>query len=175
MLFVDESGFRPLPAVVRTYAPRGQTPVLREWLTRDHLSAISAISPGGALYLAVQDRALKGPDVVRFLEHLLDQAPGKLLVVWDGLPVHRSRAVKEFLAGGAAERLWIEPLPAYAPELNPDEGIWQHLKRVELRNVVCHSLDELREELDAAVKRLRLKPDVIRGCVRQPGCYFTSQ
>ena len=172
MVFVDESGFRPLPAVVRRYAPVGQTPVLREWLTWDHLSAISAITPTGELYLEMQDRAFKGPDVVRFLEHLLSQIPGKLLVVWDGLPVHRSRVVKEFLAGGAAEWIWLEALPAYAPELNPDEGIWRYLKRVELRNLICHSLDHL--ELEAAVERLRLKPGVIRGCVCQPGCYFSD-
>jgi transposase len=175
VLFVDESGFRPLPAVVRTYAPRGRTPVLREWLTWDHLSAISAIAPDGELYLEVQDRALKGPDVVRFLGHLLGEIPGKLLVVWDGLPTHRSRAIKDFLAGGAAERIWIEQLPAYAPELNPDEGVWQYLKRVELRNLVCHSLDHLRAELEAAVERLQLKPAIIRGCIRQPGCYFSNQ
>jgi transposase len=171
---VDESGFRPLPAVVRTYAPVGQTPVLREWLTWDHLSAISAITPTGELYLEVQDRAIKGLDVVRFLEGLLDQIPGKLLVVWDGLPAHRGQAVKDFLASGAAQRIWIERLPAYAPELNPDEGIWRYLKRVELRNLVCHSLDHLRKELEGAVERLKRKPDVIRGCIEQPGCYFRN-
>jgi transposase len=163
-----------LPAVVRTYAPVGQTPVLREWLTWDHLSAISAITPAGELYLEVQGRAIKGPDVVRFLEGLLDQIPGKLLVIWDGLPAHRGQAVKDFLASGAAQRIWIERLPAYAPELNPDEGVWRYLKRVELRNLVCHSLDHLREELEGAVERLKRKPDVIRGCIGQPGCYFRN-
>jgi transposase len=170
---VDESGFRPLPAVVRSYAPRGQTPILREWLTWDHLSAIGAITPSGALYMAVQDRAFKSPDVVCFLEQLLSQTPGKLLVVWDGLPTHRSQVIKDFLAAGAAKRLWLERLPAYAPELNPTEGIWQYLKRVEMRNLVCHSLDHLQGELEASVERLRLKPDVIHGCIRQPGCYFS--
>jgi hypothetical protein len=56
------------------------------------------------------------PDVVRFLQHLLDQVQEKLLVVWDGLPIHPSRAVKEFLAAGAAQRLWLGQLPGYAPE-----------------------------------------------------------
>ena len=95
---MDESGFRPLPSVVRTWAPRGQTPILREWLTWDHLSAISAITPAGELYLSIQEHAFTGEDVVRFLQQLLDQVPGQLLVVWDGIPTHRSRAVKEFLA-----------------------------------------------------------------------------
>jgi transposase len=168
---VDESGFRPLPSVVRTWAPRGQTPVLREWLTWDHLSAISAITPAGELYLSIQERAFKGPDVVRFLQHLLDHIAGQLLVVWDGIPPHRSRVVKAFLAAGAAQRLWLERLPGYAPELNPDEGIWRYLKRVELCNLVCHDLAHLRSELEQAVERLKLKPDVIRGCIKEPGCY----
>lgn len=168
---MDESGFRPLPAVVRTWAPRGQTPLLREWLTWDHLSAISAITPAGELYLSVQERAFKGPDVVAFLQQLLDHLPGLLLVVWDGISTHRSRAVKDLLAAGAAQRLWIEPLPGYAPELNPDEGVWNHLKRVELRNLVCHDLAQLRSELEQAVARLKLQTSVIRGFVKEPGCY----
>ena len=160
-----------MPAVVRTWAPKGQTPLLREWLTWDHLSAISAITPAGELYLSVQECAFKGPDGVRFLQRLLDQIPGPLLVVWDGLPIHRSRAVKDFLAAGAAQRLWLEQLPGYAPELNPDEGIWSYLKRVELGNLVCPDLVHLRSELELAGERLKHKPEIIRGCIREPGCY----
>ncbi len=170
-MFVDESGFRPLPSVVRTWAPRGQTPILREWLTWDHLSAISAITPAGELYLSIQERAFRGPEVVQFLQQLLAHLPGLLLVVWDGITPHRSRVVQEFLAAGAAQRLWLEQLPPYAPELNPDEGIWSYLKRVELCNLVCHDLVHLRSELEQAVERLRHKPDVIRGCIQEPGCY----
>jgi len=71
LFFLDESGFYPLPSVVRTYAPVGQTPILEEWWTRDHLSAISAISPEGKLYFHDQDGAITSEDVVAFLEHLL--------------------------------------------------------------------------------------------------------
>ena len=70
IFFIDESGFYPLPSVVRTYAPTGQTPVLREWCTRDHLSAITAISPEGKLYFHGQDRPRNSVDVMGFLEHL---------------------------------------------------------------------------------------------------------
>jgi transposase len=166
---VDQSGFYLLPAVVRTYAPIGQTPVLRERLTRDHLSAMSAVTPEGKLLMIEQDRAFKGPDVVRFLKHALRRIPGKLLVVWDGSPIHRAKAVKEFLANGAASRVQLEQLPGYAPELNPDEGIWKHLKYVEMKNVCCRSLSELRVELRRAKERLRHKRHVILGCIRQPG------
>ena len=70
---MDQSGFYLLPAVVRSYAPVGQTPVLQEKLSRDHLSVISAISLEGKLYMMEQERSFKGEDVVRFLKHLLGQ------------------------------------------------------------------------------------------------------
>jgi transposase len=109
--------------------------------------------------------------VVRFLKHALGQSPGKLLVVWDGSPIHRSKVVKEFLKSGAASsRLQLEQLPfSTPPELNPDEGIWKHLKYVELKNICCRSLSELRRELRKAKERLRHKKHVILGCLRQPG------
>ncbi len=169
IVFVDQSGFYLLPAVVRTYAPVGQTPVLREELSRDHLSAMSGITPEGKLLMIEQERAFKGEDVVRFLRHALRQIPGKLLIIWDGSPIHRSRVVKEFLKGGAASRLKLEQLPGYAPELNPDEGVWKHLKYVELKNVCWRSLSELRSELRKAKERLRHKKHIILGCIRQPG------
>ena len=166
---MDESAFYLLPGVVRTFAPRGQTPVLRLPLTRDHLSAISGITRDGRLLLRVQARAFKSPDVVAFLRQLLRCLRGKLLVVWDGAPIHRAHPIKDFLAAGAAKRLRLEPLPGYAPELNPDEGIWHYLKHVELRNVRCQDLEHPDDELRRAVKRLRHKRSVIRGCFHQSG------
>jgi transposase len=166
ILFLDESGFYPLPSVVRTYAPVGQTPVLREWYTRDHLSAISALSPAGKLYFRAQDHAMNSADVVAFLEHLLREVPGRMVVIWDGAPIHRSQLIKAFLANGAARRLHVERLPAYAPELNPGEGLWEQLKGVELRNVCCFTLPHLRHELRDAVKRVRRKPRVLHGFFR---------
>jgi transposase len=168
-LFVDQSGFYLLPTVVRTYAPVGQTPILHEHLSRDHLSVISAITMEGKLLMMEQERSFKSQDVVRFLRHLLGQIPGKLLVIWDGSPIHRGQAVKDFLASGASSRLKLEQLPGYAPDLNPDEGIWKHLKYVELKNVCCQSLWELKVELRKAKERLRHKRDIILGCIRQPG------
>jgi transposase len=166
IFFIDESGFYPLPSVVRTYAPVGHTPILREWWTRDHLSAISAVSPEAKLYFACQDRPLNSEDVVAFLEHLLREVPSRMVIIWDGAPIHRSHVVKDFLANGAAARLHVERLPAYAPELNPGEGLWAHLKGVELRNICCFDLPHLHHELRAAVKRVRRKPRVIEGFFR---------
>ena len=120
---IDEAAFYLLPSVVRTWAPQGQTPVLAEVLGRDHLSAISAITPEGALYFHAQDKPLDGADVVRFLCHLLRQIPGKLLVLWDGSTIHYNEVVRRLLASDRNGDLWLERLPPYAPELNPDEGI----------------------------------------------------
>lgn len=169
IVFCDQSGFYLLPAVVRTYAPVGKTPILHERLSRDHLSAMSGITLDGKLYMLEQDKAFKGADAVRFLKHLMRRIPGKLLVIWDGSPIHHARAVKDFLSSGAASRLQLEQLPGYAPDLNPDEGIWKHLKCVELKNLCCQSLAELRVELRKAKERLRHKKHVILGCIRQPG------
>lgn len=155
--------------MARTYAPVGQTPVLRAPLSRDHLSVISALTPDGRLFAHIQDTAYRGPTIVAFLRQLLRQVPGKLLVVWDGAPIDRCRAVKDFLAAGAARRLHLERLPAYAPDLNPDEGVWNLLKRSELANRRCQDLDELRWELDLALRRLRRKRDRLIACFRHAG------
>jgi transposase len=120
--------------------------------------------------MQVQGRSLRGPDVVRFLQHLLRHIPGKLLVIWDGARIHRRQVVKDFLAQGGEARIWLDQLPAYAPELNPEEGIWNYLKRFELRNLCCDDLAELRLELRLAAARLRHKRAVIRGCISQCGC-----
>lgn len=89
-----------MPSVVRTDAPVGHTPILREWWTRDHLSAISAISPEGTLYCRGQDQAIASMAVVAFLEHLLREVPGRLWLLWDGAPIHRRHLINEFLANG---------------------------------------------------------------------------
>lgn len=174
ILFVDESAFYLLPGVVRTWAPVGETPLLRCKLTRDHYSVISAITPTGELYLAMQTEAYDSAAVIAFLEHLQSTIEGKLLIIWDGATIHRSQAIKDFLAAGAAARLWLERLPGYAPDLNPDEGIWHYLKHVELRNVCCHDLHQLEQELTAAVARLSAKPQIITSCFATLDEYKTT-
>lgn len=169
MVWVDEAGFYLLAGVVRTYAPRGQTPVLHVPLTRDHWSVISGITPAGRLLVRMQECAFKGPDIVRFLQHMRAQVGGKLLVIWDGLPAHKDEAVQRFLAGPAKGQIQVAQLPGYAPDLNPDEGVWDQLKYVELRNVACHNQDELRQELRWAIARLQHKPDLIRRFIEHCG------
>ena len=107
--------------------PQGQTPVLTLPLRYDRLSVMGAISTTGDLLTWMQDHPVKGPDLVRFLKHILAHVPGNILLVWDGLPAHRSQPIKDFLATGAAKRLTLRQLPPYAPELNPQKGIWRYL------------------------------------------------
>ncbi len=154
---------------MRTWAPRGQTPVLRAKLTHDHLSAISGITLEGRLFLQVREDSYDAAAVVGFLRVLLRKIPGKVLVIWDGAPIHKGQAVKDFLQRGAAKRLHLERLPGYAPDLNPDEGIWSYLKRVELANLCCRDLSELHTAVIRARERLRHKREVIRACSRQCG------
>ncbi len=154
---------------VRTWAPRGKTPVLRVPLTRDHLSAISGITLDGRLFLQVRQASYDAVAVLGFLRVLLRKISGPILLIWDGSPIHRAHEIKDFLKRGAAKRLHLEQLPGYAPDLNPDEGIWNYLKRVELGNVCCSDLDQLSTELIRARERVRHKRDIIKACSRQCG------
>ncbi len=143
--------------------------MLRAPLTRDHLSVIGGVTADGRLFTHIQEQAFTGETVVAFLRQVLRQVPGKLLVVWDGATIHRCQVVKDFLTNGAAARLHLERLPGYAPELNPAEGVWNLLKRGQLKNRCCMDLDELRWELGLAIRRLRRRRQALRGCVTQCG------
>ncbi len=169
LVFEDESGFYLLPGVVKTYAPEGLTPVLREKQTRDHLSVIGGMTPEGRVYTLIREESLNGLHCIEFLLHLLRVAGQRLLVIWDGTPIHRRVEVKDFVASTRG-RVWLEALPGYAPDLNPwDEGGWHHLKNVEMRNLVCRDLDELHQELDLAIGRLRRKPHLFRSFFARAG------
>ncbi len=136
--------------------------MLRVPLTHDQLSAISGSTLNGRLVMQVQERAFDAAGVVGFLRVLRRKVRGKVLVIWDGSPIHTGQAIKEYLAGGAAKRLHLERVPGYAPDLNPDEGVWNYLQRVELKNCCCADLAQLRRELRRAKERLRHKRHIIR-------------
>jgi transposase len=153
-----------LPFTGKTYAPKGKTPILHNQLSREHLSVISAISRKGRLYIQIRETSFKGCDVVEFLRHLLQHISGKVLVVWDGSPIHKSNEVKKFLIEGGSERVRLECLPPYSPDLNPAEGVWQYLKCVCLKNVCCRDLQQLKKELKRAVSIFRSRKHIIESC-----------
>jgi transposase len=169
ILFVDETGVYLLPGVVKTWAPQGETPVLYHHLTNDHLSVISAVSPEGELYFQIQREAYDSEAVIAFLKALHQTIPGKLLVIWDGAPIHRSDAIKQFLTEGATAWLLLEPLPGYAPELNPDEGIWQYLKYVELRNVCSSTIAMLETVVTTALEHIRQMTNIVKATFKEAG------
>ncbi len=107
--------------------------------------------------------------MVGFLRVLLRKIPGKIVLIWDGSSIYRAHEIKDFLTRGAAKRLHLEQLPGYAPDLNPDEGIWNYLKRVELGNVCCTDLNDVSTQLLRARERLRYTREIIRSCSRQCG------
>lgn len=148
--------------MVRTYAPCGETPILKAVLSREHLSVMSGVTIEGGLFTLVRENALTSQESAIFLRHVYHQTGRKVLAVWDGSPIHRGQIVKDFLADGGAKFVSVEQFPAYAPELNPDEGVWQHLKHVEMRNLCCVDLPDLSHQLHLAVRRLRCKPETIK-------------
>lgn len=168
-VFIDESAFYLLPATVRTYAPRGARPGLRVYQTHAHLGVMCGITPAGDLFSRIRARSLTELDSVEFLAHLRRRLGCRLLVVWDRINIHRSKVVKGFLAQMPARSIQIEELPVCAPELNPQEGIWQLLKQVELKNVCCRDLRHLTGELRLALRRLRRHPDSILSCFEGAG------
>jgi transposase len=169
LVFVDEAGFYLLPGVVRTYAPEGLTPVLREKQTRDHLSVMGGMTPEGKVYTLTRQESLNGLHCIEFLLHLGRVAGTRLLLIWDGSPIHRREEVTGFVSDTHG-KIRLEALPGYAPDLNPwDAGAWQHLKHIEMRNLLCQDLEELHLEFHLAVGRLRRRQHLIQSFFRAAG------
>lgn len=170
LLFVDEAAFYLLPGVVKTYSPKGLTPLFAAVQTHDHLSVMGGLTPHGKVYVLVRRQPLDGLYTVEFLKHVLRHAGCRLLVIWDGSPIHRRAAVHTFLESPPGRGVQIERLPGYTPDLNPwDQGGWQHLKHVEMRNLVCLDLEELHLQFHLAVGRLRQKPYLVHAFFESAG------
>jgi transposase len=159
-VFIDESGLSERPHRVRTWAPRGETPVLQYHFNWKVLSAAAGVSWWN-FYFRLYPGAIRAEQVIEFLSHLLRYLSGKLLVVWDGLPAHRARKVREFVAAQHG-RLTIEYLPAYAPELNPVEYLWGYWKHHQLPNFCPRDFAELSHHARRALRRMRRRPPLVR-------------
>jgi transposase len=170
-VFIDESGFLLIPSVRKTWSPVGQTPIVHHRYRHDRISAISgiAVSPKRqhcTLYCQLYEDNIQGEEVVVFLRHLLRQISGHLIVLLDNGKPHRGDAVEELLA--RTSRLHLEHFPPYAPELNPDEGVWNHLKQT-LANGRPETQAELMDVLSDEICSLAACQSVLRGCIRQAG------
>jgi transposase len=165
IVFVDESGLSTRPTRVRTWAPRGQTPVLHETFNWKSHSIIGGLALW-RFYFQIHAGSIKSPQVVEFLQHLQRHIRGKMLVIWDGASIHRSLLVKQWVAASRG-RLMVERLPAYAPELNPVEYMWGHLKTHEIANLIVTKAWELSLEATAALRRMRRRPSIVAACYTQ--------
>ena len=175
IVFVDESGFSERPAVRRTWAPRGQTPVLthrfRSW---SNLSVIGALAYGvrsprrSRVFLMTHPGAIRSPQVVRFLRHLRRHIRGSVVLLWDGLHAHRSLETRAYVE---AQNTWltVHRLPAYAPELNPVEGLWAWLKGTAAANLCPDGLAPVRRQVRLGRRRLVRHPDRLRGFLHKAG------
>jgi len=126
----------------------------------DKLSVIGGISLK-SIYFQIYDESIKSAQVTRFLEHLQRYVHGKLLVIWDGLPAHRSMELAKYLASTQG-RVWVERLPAYAPELNPIEYLWGNVKGTDLANCSPKDLQELSDAARKSLLKKRRRPNLIR-------------
>jgi len=167
LVFIDESGFLLIPNIRRTWAPKGQTPVFYHLYKQDRISSINAlvVSPKRkrlALYLRFRKGNLNGLDVRYFLKELLKHVRDPMVLLWDWGTIHRRKEVKQFLA--EHPRIHREYFPAYAPELNPAEYVWNQADRT-LSNSVPQNLEELMAMLRNTKRRLRRSPRLLWSCI----------
>lgn len=159
IVFIDESGFLTSPLVRRTWAPRGQTPVLpenhRTWEKATAVGAL-AISPARRrvrlLFSLRANENIHAEWLVTFLRELKSHLGGRLVLVWDNLNLHKSAAIRSFLAHQKSIRVWF--LPPYAPELNPIELVWGQAKLGPLANWAPENIDMLCDGTTAALDQL---------------------
>ena len=172
LVFPHESGFMLTPTVRRTLAPRGRPPILKSWDRHDRILAISAVtvSPerrrvGLRFHLLPDDRNAHGEDTVAFLKQLRRHIPGPMTILWDKGNIHdRSKVVRAYLA--AHPEIVTEPLPSYAPETNPDEGVGGHAKHGWLANFTPEDTAELRAALTEELRRIHRKPKLLAAFIR---------
>ncbi len=161
LVFLDESGFSLLPTPGKTWAPRGQTPLLYHCFNWPKLSAVSAVTPNPHAYLRLVRGTIRSAQLISFVRHLLRRIPGTIFLFWDGLNTHRSKKTQAALEKHQP-RLRVYRLPAYAPELNPDEGLWAWMKQHALAGQCPPNLQVLEHSIRLAQRRLQRRPQVIR-------------
>lgn len=156
----------------RTYAPSGRTPIVEAWYRKGKVSAISAVTvspvrkrPHLEFRLLPDDANAHGEDTVAFLAQLRSRLGGPLTILWDQSRIHqRSGVVKEYLAGHP--EILTEEFPGYAPDANPDEGVWGWTKYHRLPNYAPGDLNELRSRLAIELSSLSGRRDLLASFIR---------
>jgi transposase len=155
---------------VRTWAPKGQTPVLQYSFNWKQLSLIAGVSYW-RFYFRFFEGAIKAPQVVEYLKALRATLRGKLLVIWDGLPAHRSKIVRAYVES-LNGHIQLERLPAYAPELNPVEYLFGYAKQRELANLCMHTINDVRRYASRRLKAMQRRPQLVRAFWQQAELAF---
>ena len=159
ILFEDESGVSLLPSVRATWAPRGQTPVLRHHFAWKRLSiaGVLAYEPDGSdahLVFQLRAGAYNDATLIEFLAEVHQHEQQRsIILIWDGLPSHRSRQMLDWVAD---QRPWlrVERLPGYAPDLNPIEQAWGNVKSQELANRCADTIDQVSDAAADGLERI---------------------
>ena len=173
LLTSDEAGFNLLSSCQRTYAPCGETPILRQDCKYAHLSVIAAISPQGQIVSEIIDGNFKGETIVDFLKKLLATFKQEIHLIWDGAKCHHGEDVKTFLATDPdAKRLFLYRIPPYSPELNPTEQLWNYTKNVLLKNVFSKNKTELLTKLNAVFLDIQQKDTILSAFFKHPTIKF---
>lgn len=174
IVFIDEAGFMLDPVVRRTWAPKGQTPILRINRPHDRISVIGAISIRREdqsfrfhYRLSPDNANFRGPTVVEFVDEIHHRLHGDMTLIWDEISIHWGTVVKEFLRANPS----IEAVgfPPYAPELNPVDMVWSYVKYGRLANYCPYDLNELRITLTAEFTRLKSKQKLLRSFLAHTG------
>jgi hypothetical protein len=155
--------------VRRTWAPQGRTPVIRHHPRRGKLSAISAltVSPRRrhiGLYFAIHAKNVRQPEAARFVRQLLRHIRGHVMLIWDNGRPHKGDLIRDLCRKHT--RLHVEYLPAYAPELNPDEGVWNCLDTA-MANGCPDNLAELYRSVRGNLVKVRNDRSKLRWCIHQ--------
>jgi len=171
IVFLDESGLLLAPLVRRTWAPRGCTPILSQpGRYREKASIIGALSVSPkrrrvAFHFSVwADRNVNGEWLAHFVHDLRRQIQRPIILVWDRLNVHRSRPIARMLR--RSSHLYIEFFPPYAPELNPVEGAWAHLKMNPLANLAPEDALELADVAERHARSFRRRKSLLKSFIR---------
>jgi len=174
IVFADEAGFMLDPVRRRTWAPRGHTPVIKLSEPHGRISVIGAItiSPkrthfGFHFHLLADNANFHGDSVVRFIEEVHRRVRSPVTLVWDAIPIHSARPVRDYL--GAHRTIVVEPFPPYTPELNPVDNVWGYIKYNRLANYTSYNLDELRKRITAELRRLQKRPDLLESFFNRTG------
>ena len=168
--FWDESGISERPSIRKTWAPRGKTPVIRStgsWKIRSVVGMIVSTPYGRnpKLYLRILKKTVRSETVIRTVKMLRRHVRGKLILIWDGLPAHKSNSTKTFLKTQFSW-LTVKRFPAYAPELNPVEYAWAATKRKDLANFCPDTLAQLDRQIRRGAKRMQRDGNILKGFLK---------